>query len=158
MATVKDYPDVILSQKCHTRKSHCKMLRYSLNVNSLVYISRCDTIYIKGKMKEPLIATQYRELFNLHASDLQSHNQLLLVIKIRSEYILVCTCLNIFLQTHVPYYGLVRPKRVIYDITQMLRFFFVVHDFLTFPFINIKKITAKNTQRSTLTQLMFLNL
>ena len=88
MATVKDYPDVILSQKCDTCKSHCKGLRYSLNVNSMLYISRCDTICIKGKIKEPLIATQFRELFNLPASGLQSHNQLLLVIKIRSEYIL----------------------------------------------------------------------
>jgi len=61
MATVKDYPDINLSQKCHTRKSHSKGLRYSLNVNNLLYISHCDTIYIKGQMKEPLIATQFRE-------------------------------------------------------------------------------------------------
>jgi len=39
-------------------------------------------------MTEPLIATQFRELFNLHVSALQSHHQLLLFIKISSEYIL----------------------------------------------------------------------
>ena len=69
-------------------KSRCKGLRYSLNVNSLVYISRLDTIYTKGKVKEPLIATQFRELFSLYASVLQNHNQLLLVLKIRADYIL----------------------------------------------------------------------
>jgi hypothetical protein len=45
-------------------------------------------INIKGKIKNPLMAAQFLELFTLQVSAIQSHYQLLLFIKIHPEYIL----------------------------------------------------------------------